>query len=134
MYICGRVKSAAFKWCVEFSRLALFFCPQGVLCIFCMPMIFKKHCIFFEIVLYLFRFARNFLVQVMEDEYMSDFLFSNPSFIDGVMSVVDLFGVAQEYNDSRSPNSADSRAIRADTNAVKKDFADAYKSMVAEYA
>ena len=65
---------------------------------------------------------------------MSDFLFSNPSFINGVMSIVDLFGVAQEYNDSRSENSADSRAIRADTNAVKKDFADAYKSMVAEYA
>ncbi len=64
---------------------------------------------------------------------MSNFLFANPTFIDGVMSVVDLFGVAQEYNDSRSEASADSRAIRADANAVKKDFFDAYKSMVAEY-
>ena len=65
---------------------------------------------------------------------MSDFLFATPSFIDGVMSVIDLFGVSQEYNDSHSEESADSRAIRADANAIKADFINAYRSTVASYA
>lgn len=64
---------------------------------------------------------------------MSDFLFARPSFIDGVMSIVDLFGVSQEYNDSKSEDSADSRAIRADANAIKADFITAYNSTVASY-
>ena len=43
---------------------------------------------------------------------MSDFLFATPSFIDGAMSVIDLFGIAQEYNDSSSEAAADARAVR----------------------
>lgn len=65
---------------------------------------------------------------------MSDFLFSTPSFIDGVMSVIDLFGVSQEYNDSKTAESADIRAIRADVNVIKTDFSNAYDSTVTTYA
>lgn len=65
---------------------------------------------------------------------MTDFLFANPSFIDGAMSVIDLFGVAQEYNDSNSEESADNRALRADASAIKNDFVNAYKATVASYA
>lgn len=65
---------------------------------------------------------------------LSDYLFSNPSFIDGVMSIVDLFGVSQEYNYSRTEDSADRRAMFSDANAVKIDLAEVYKSTVASYA
>ena len=65
---------------------------------------------------------------------LSDYLFSNPSFIDGVMSIVDLFGVSQEYNYSKTEDSADRRAMSSDANAVKIDLVEAYKSMVASYA
>lgn len=65
---------------------------------------------------------------------LSDYLFSNPSFIDGVMSIVDLFGVSQEYNYSSTEDSADSRAMFSDANAVKTDLAEAYKSMMTSYA
>lgn len=65
-----------------------------------------------------------------EARVMSDFLFANPSFIDGAMSVIDLFGVAQEYNSSNSDVSADARAMRADALAVKADFISAYESAV----
>ena len=64
---------------------------------------------------------------------MSDFLFATPSFIDGAMSVIDLFGIAQEYNDSSSEDAADARAVRADINAIKADFVKAYNSAVAAY-
>ncbi len=65
---------------------------------------------------------------------MSDFLFARPSTIDGIMRIVDLFGVAQDFNDSKTEEIADSRAIRADVNAIKSDFVAAYKSAVASYA
>ena len=62
---------------------------------------------------------------------MSDFLFANPTAIDGVMSIVDLFGIISEYNDSSSEQAADLRAVQADINAIKKDFMDAYNAEVA---
>ncbi len=65
---------------------------------------------------------------------MSDFLFARPTTIDGVMSIIDLFGIIPEYNDSTSERAADARAIQADVNAIKKDFVDAYKEEIAQYA
>ena len=64
---------------------------------------------------------------------MSDYLFANPSFIDGFISVIDLFGINQNYNSSENEAIADSQALSADAIAVKKDFENAYKSMVAAY-
>ena len=65
---------------------------------------------------------------------MSDFLFARPTTIDGVMSIVDLFGIVTEYNDSSSEKAADARAIQADVNAIRKDFVDAYKEEIEQYA
>ncbi len=65
---------------------------------------------------------------------MSDFLFARPSFIGGAMTIIDLFGISQEYNASSSEKSADTRAMRADANAIKSDFLNAYNSMVEAYA
>ena len=52
----------------------------------------------------------------------SDFLFSRPSFLEGVARVFDFFGILQEYNSSSSPQAADERAIRADWEAVGDDM------------
>ncbi|MBR4791800.1 MAG: hypothetical protein IK024_12990 [Treponema sp.] len=65
---------------------------------------------------------------------MSDFLFAKPTTIDGVMSIVDLFGIVTEYNDSSSEKAADARAIRADITAIRKDFVDAYTEEIENYA
>ena len=65
---------------------------------------------------------------------MSDFLFAKPTAIDCIMSVIDLFGVSTQYNDSSTGVIADQRAMRADMNAIKTDFMNAYKSEVASYA
>lgn len=53
---------------------------------------------------------------------MSDFLFAMPKAIDGVASVVDLFGVYNMYNDSAAPEEADSRAYIADVQAMYADM------------
>lgn len=52
---------------------------------------------------------------------MSDFLFSVPSAVDGIASVIDLFGIYPEYNDSRDSKAADTRAFRADIMALQTD-------------
>ena len=44
---------------------------------------------------------------------MSTFLFATPKFIDGVTSVLDLFGIYNAYNDSPTGKEADRRAITA---------------------
>ena len=53
---------------------------------------------------------------------MSDFLFATPKIIDGIASVVDLFGVYTMYNDSATPEEADFRAYIADVQAMQKDM------------
>lgn len=52
---------------------------------------------------------------------MSTFLFSIPSFTDGIASVIDLFGTLPEYNTSSSPENADNRAVNADFMALQSD-------------
>ena len=64
---------------------------------------------------------------------MTDFLFARPSFIDGVMSLVDLFGIAPAFNDSKTSEDADRRAKQADIKALKNDFEVAYSKVRAEY-
>ena len=53
---------------------------------------------------------------------MSDFLFAMPKAIDGVASVIDLFGVYNMYNDSATPEEADNRAYIADVQAMYTDM------------
>ena len=64
---------------------------------------------------------------------MTDFLFSRPSFIDGVISIVDLIGISPDYNSSTTPEEADRRARQADIKALKKDFETAYCKVKAQY-
>ena len=52
----------------------------------------------------------------------TDFLYSRPSFLEGVARVADFFGALQEYNVSSSPEAADLRAMRADWLAVGDDL------------
>lgn len=52
---------------------------------------------------------------------MSDYLFSMPKFIDGVASVVDIFGTYTIYNNSKSNVDTDRRALVADIQTLKKD-------------
>ena len=53
---------------------------------------------------------------------MSDFLFATPKMIDGIASVIDLFGVYTMYNDSATPEEADFRAYTADVQAMYADM------------
>ena len=58
---------------------------------------------------------------------MSDFLFATPKTIDGIASVIDLFGVYDMYNDSATPEEADFRAYTADIQAMQNDMNAAIK-------
>jgi hypothetical protein len=53
---------------------------------------------------------------------MSDFLFAQSSFLSGVGSVIDLFGILESYNESANPQEADRRAFQADILALKNDM------------
>ena len=64
---------------------------------------------------------------------MTDFLFARPSIVDGVMSLVDLFGITPEFNSSKTPEEADRRAKQADIKALKKDFEIAYNNVRCAY-
>ena len=53
---------------------------------------------------------------------MTDFLFATPKTIDGVASIIDLFGVYDMYNDSASGEEANRRAFTADMQALQSDM------------
>lgn len=61
---------------------------------------------------------------------MSTFLFATPKFIDGIASVIDLFGVYTIYNESPTGAEADRRAITADMQAMQKDAMIAFYNVV----
>lgn len=52
----------------------------------------------------------------------SDFLFARPSWLSGFARLVDLFGVFDSYNQSRSGEEADARASYADWYIVGHDL------------
>lgn len=52
---------------------------------------------------------------------MESYLFSKPKLVDGVASVIDLFGVYTIYNNSPTEKEADRRAFIADVQAMRKD-------------
>ena len=55
----------------------------------------------------------------------TDFLFARPSFLSGVARILDLFGVFDSYNLSRTPEEADARAMYSDWRIVGQDIFDA---------
>lgn len=63
---------------------------------------------------------------------MSDttFLYQMPSFLNGAARTIDLFGNFTEYNFSKSPNLADTRALNRDWVAIFKDLIKACSSII----
>lgn len=52
----------------------------------------------------------------------SSFLFARPSFIEGMARVMDLGGTMQIYNESKTEEEADSKALKKDWQAVGNDI------------
>lgn len=53
---------------------------------------------------------------------MTDFLFNSPTFLGGVATVLDIFGMLPAYNSSETPKEADRRAHYADVLTLRKDM------------
>jgi len=60
---------------------------------------------------------------------MTSFLFNMPSFLLGVASVIDIGGTLHKYNESRSPNEADTMALSSDVIAIGKDMREAINTL-----
>ena len=52
---------------------------------------------------------------------MSSYLFSTPKVVDGIASLIDLFGTYTIYNESPTDQEADRRAFTADMQALQRD-------------
>jgi hypothetical protein len=57
----------------------------------------------------------------------SDFLYPRPSFLAGVASAIDLFGVFRRYNRSSTTTEADARALYSDWRVAGEDLWTAMK-------
>lgn len=64
---------------------------------------------------------------------MSDFLFAQPSFLSGMATVLDIGATFATYNESRTPELADSRAVYNDWRAVGNDLFSAAMKFKAEH-
>ena len=65
-------------------------------------------------------------------EPTSDFLFARPSFLEGVSRVLDFGGTLNEYNESLSPQQADTIALRMDWEVIGHDLRGAVMSVAQE--
>lgn len=63
---------------------------------------------------------------------MSTYLFSKPKVIDGIASVIDLFGMYTIYNESPTGQEVDRRAFTADIQAMQKDGMNAFQTVKKE--
>jgi hypothetical protein len=63
---------------------------------------------------------------------MTDFLFARPSILEGIGRNMDLFGVLNTYNFSRSVAEADRKALYSDWQAVYNDLFKAYQDTVCQ--
>ena len=62
-------------------------------------------------------------MSIQEEGYtMTDFLFSQPSVLSGVASIIDLYGVSNDFNTSRTEEEADMMALRSDWITIGKDI------------
>lgn len=59
--------------------------------------------------------------------FRSSFLFSQPSFIEGMARIFDFGCSIKDYNFSQSPDEADDIAMSNDWNAIYEDFESAFK-------
>lgn len=63
---------------------------------------------------------------------MSDFLYTSPSFIGGMASVIDIGGGLLQFNESRNESEADALAMYNDFKAVGDDLRSAAKVILDE--
>jgi len=61
---------------------------------------------------------------------MTSYLFNMPGFLLGVASVIDIGGTLHKYNESISPNEADTMALSSDVIAIGKDMREAINTLV----
>ena len=66
------------------------------------------------------------------NRFRTDFLFAQPSFLSGLARVLDLFGLFDSYNESRTGAEADARAIYADWAMVGQDLLDSAEHLKSE--
>ena len=59
------------------------------------------------------------------NEIKTDFLFSTPTFLGGIASVLDISGNLEGFNSSASGEVADAKAINNDWKMVGKDLSEA---------
>ena len=59
---------------------------------------------------------------MFEDSEMSDYLFAQPSFLEGVARNLDILGTLEVYNTSRSAEEADIRAQKEDVATLQDDM------------
>ena len=59
------------------------------------------------------------------DQFQTDFLFSNSSYLSGASNIFNLGGNFYEYNSSESEELADSKAIGNDFNIIGNDLTSA---------
>lgn len=59
----------------------------------------------------------------------SDYLFIQPSFLNGVARTIDLFGHFTEYNISGEGTEADIRALAKDGQALREDMSEAMRKL-----
>ncbi len=64
----------------------------------------------------------------------SSFLFARPSFLEGMVRVLDMGGTLQEYNRALTPAQADALALYADAWAVGGDMRQAMEAFAREHA
>jgi len=58
-----------------------------------------------------------------------DFLFATPSWVSGVSRTLDLFGQFDEYNDSRTEEAADAKALFSDWRHVGESIVEAMRNV-----
>ncbi|OGP50368.1 MAG: hypothetical protein A2Y79_11645 [Deltaproteobacteria bacterium RBG_13_43_22] len=64
-----------------------------------------------------------------EYEENTCFLFARPGFLQGFASAIDLGGTLINYNESKTPQEADARAIASDWAITGKDILTAVKNL-----
>jgi hypothetical protein len=64
--------------------------------------------------------------------YMTDFLFARPSILEGIGRNIDLFGILNTYNFSRTGEEADLKALRNDWQALYNDLYKAYEDTICQ--
>ena len=76
--------------------------------------------------------AIDYLYFIYDIKTMTDFLFARPSLLEGIGRNIDLFGIMNSYNNSRSGQEADKKAFYNDWLSVYKDLNKAYNQTLCQ--